>query len=132
MPVTANAVFFEPEYAGAATGAGAAAKSIENSGKVPSDFQPESPSVRAGVVEFARPSAIHWRNKSAESGPYSLPSTPMIRYMEGLWLTRSGCVKSIYKGRNKVRGMSVRGIKEERRNFQFIPLTIIPLTSLLL
>src|SRR5215469_17692324 len=90
-PATANPLFLEREVT--VTGAPGTAplwevappNSNENSGSPPSVVQSEAPSRSTRVVAIARPSAIHCRNCSAEMGPYSLPSAPMILYITRLW-----------------------------------------------
>lgn len=56
-------------------------KSPANSGNKPIKFQSAAPSAKTGVRCSTRPSAIHCRICSAPTGPYSLPSCPMILYM---------------------------------------------------
>src|ERR1041385_4905556 len=60
-----------------------------NSGKAASGLHSALPSACARVCALARPSAIHCRSCSAETGPYSRSSAPMILYMltsvESLW-----------------------------------------------
>src|SRR4051812_21171943 len=59
-------------------------KKRESSGTVPAVCQLVPPSTSTLVSAFTRPSAIHWRNCSVVTGPYSLPSAPMILYMREL------------------------------------------------
>src|ERR1051326_3705292 len=60
---------------------GALAAAALNSGNSDNDFHSVVPSGRILVWALARPSAIHCRNCSAEIGPYSRPSAPIILYI---------------------------------------------------
>src|SRR5207249_2309680 len=68
---------------GPRNGAGDAAAALSawaNSGKEESGCQ-APPSLHANVCPLARPSLIHTRMSSAETGPYSFRSAPRILYM---------------------------------------------------
>src|ERR1035441_2317996 len=67
---------------------GAADEAVANSGIAPSVVHSVAPSGRTWVCGLTRPSASHWRNWSAVTGPYSFWSAPMILYI-GCFFRRS-------------------------------------------
>src|SRR5207247_1964788 len=59
-----------------------AANAAANSGTSPRVFHSVAPSGRTLVCAFARPSVIHCLTWSVVTGPYSLPSVPIILYID--------------------------------------------------
>src|SRR5260370_22445128 len=92
MPSTPAGIFLDARAATAGEGGqpgdvtdpgsiGGAFNIAANSGNSQRYFHPLAPSASTLVWALARPSAIHWRNRSAVTGPYSLPSAPTTLYI---------------------------------------------------
>src|SRR5262249_12157814 len=58
-----------------------AARASANSANAPNGFHSAVPSACTRLCALSRPSAIHRRNSSTLTGPYSFLSAPMILYM---------------------------------------------------
>src|SRR6185436_487017 len=81
----------DEEAYGDADDIGAAANIRENSGNEPSGFHSVAPTASTMVDALTRFSEINCLTWSAEIGPYSRPSAPMILYMQhsGLKIRRT-------------------------------------------